>query len=105
MNLAAYTLRAELRNELVYIELLQNDDTYRGTLSRRFRSIAEAEAEILRCFGATAVSVLLPYTLPLRRYRVQTSHFGLIKFGFSVSWIDNARGLRIRIPVRSRSTT
>ena len=96
--MAAYTLRAELRNELVYIELLQNDDTFRGTLSRRFRSIAEAEAVIMRGFSSAPVNLLLPYTPPLRRYRVQTDKAGLLKFGFSAFWIDGAKALRIKIP-------
>ena len=98
MNLTTYTLRAELRNELVYVELLQNDDTFRGTLSRRFRRIVDAEAAIIRCFGTDSVSALLPYTPPLRIYRVQTDKAGLIKFGFSLSWIGGAKGLRIRRP-------
>ena len=96
MKLAAYTLKAELRNELVYIELLQNDDTSRATLSRRFRNTVEAEAAIIHGFGVASVDVLRPYTLSLRTYRVQTDKAGLLKFGFSPFWIDDARGVRIR---------
>ena len=62
--MATYTLKAEVRNGLVYIELLQNDDTFRGTLSRRFRNIVEAETAVLDPFRLG-----LSQTLHSQRFR------------------------------------